>query len=76
MGEYSTEISFDTIKLYSEVEMEFFQGPRVRYLKALKLWIKMLVWERDLKNGIQGVKIYVQRPETCHKKNLKNNGWG
>ena len=38
----------DTIKSYSEAEREIFQGPKDRYLKSLKQWIKMLVCEKGI----------------------------
>ena len=42
---YITEMAVDSINSYSEVEREFFRGPQGRYLKSLKLWIKILVCE-------------------------------
>ena len=40
---YITEIVVETIKKISEVEREFFERPRGKYLKSIKLWIKLLV---------------------------------
>ena len=34
---YIMDIAIDTIKSYNETEREFFQEPRGRYLKSLKL---------------------------------------
>ena len=45
---YITKIAVDTIRSYNEIEREFFQEPRGRYLKSLKLWIKMLVYEKGI----------------------------
>ena len=45
---YIIEFVVDTITTYSEVEWNFFQGPRGRYLSYLKTWIKMLVREKEL----------------------------
>ena len=45
---YITEFAVDTITSYSEVERNFFQGPRGRYLKSLKTWIKMFVCEKGI----------------------------
>ena len=43
-----TEIVVDIIKSYSEVERKTFQGSRGHYLKSLKIWINMLVYERRI----------------------------
>ena len=48
MEGYITEIVVDHIRSYSKTEREFFQEPRGRYLKSLKLWIKMLVCEKNI----------------------------
>ena len=43
---YIIEFVFDTVKSYTEVEQEFFRGPRGRYLNSLKLWIEILLCEK------------------------------
>ena len=43
---YITEIVFDATKYYSVVEMDFFKGPRGKFLKSLNMWIKMLLYEK------------------------------
>ena len=48
LGGYIMEIAVDAIKPYSETEREFFQGTQCRYLKCLKLWIKILVCEKGI----------------------------
>ena len=48
LEEYIIDIVVDIIKLYSETEREFFQGPRGRYLTYLNIWIKMLVYEKQI----------------------------
>ena len=45
---YITEFAVDTITSYSEVERNFFQGPRGRYLSTLKTRIKMFVCEKGI----------------------------
>ena len=45
---FITKIVVDTIKSYSETSREFFQGPRARYLISSNIWIKMLVYEKDI----------------------------
>ena len=49
LGGYITKIiAVDTINSYSETKRYFLQGPRGRYLKSLKLWIKMMVCEKGI----------------------------
>ena len=43
---YITEFAVETTKSYNEVEREFFNGPRGRFLLSLQLSIKMLVCEK------------------------------
>ena len=43
---YITEFVVKTVKLYSDVEREFFKGPRGRFLLSLQLWIKMFICEK------------------------------
>ena len=45
---YIIEITVDTIWSYNETERELFYEPRGRYLKSLKMWIKMLVCEKGI----------------------------
>ena len=45
---YITEFAVDTITSYSEVERNFFQGPRRRYLLCISTWIKMLAYEMGI----------------------------
>ena len=40
---YITEFFVDTITSHSEVERNFFQGPRGIYVLSLKMWIKMII---------------------------------
>ena len=47
---YITEFVVDTIKYYSDVEREFFKGPRSRFLLSLQLWIKMIICENGILN--------------------------
>ena len=42
------EFAVETITSYSESEINFFQGPRGRYLLSINTWIKMLVYEKDV----------------------------
>ena len=48
LGGYITKVIIDTIRSYSEVEREFFQGPIGRYLTSLKIGIKMLACEKGI----------------------------
>ena len=43
-----TEFVVNTTKSYSEVEQEFFNEPRGRFLLSLQLSIKMLVCEKGI----------------------------
>lgn len=43
-----TEFMIDTSISYSEVERPFFKGPRGKYPKSLKTWIKILLCEKQL----------------------------
>ena len=43
---YIIEFVVDTIRSYSDVEREFFKGPRGRFLLSLQLCIKMLIYEK------------------------------
>ena len=45
---YIIERAVDTITSYSEVERNFFQGPRRRYLLCISTWIKMLAYEKGI----------------------------
>ena len=45
---YITEFAFDTNKSFSEVERDFFNGPRGRFLLSLELAIKQLVCEKGI----------------------------
>ena len=45
---YIIELAVDTITSYSEVERNFFQGPRRRYLLCISKWIKMLAYEKGI----------------------------
>jgi len=45
IGGFITEFVIDSSSIYSEVEHKFFKGPRCKYLKSLKTWIKMLLCE-------------------------------
>ena len=48
LEEYIIEFYVDTITSQSEAERIFFQGPRGRYLKYLRIWIKILVCEKGI----------------------------
>lgn len=48
LGGFITEITIDTSTSYSEVEHMIFKGPRCKYLKSLKVYIKMLLCEKGL----------------------------
>ena len=43
---YITDFVVDIVKYYSDVEREFFSGPRGRFLLYLQLSIKMLICEK------------------------------
>lgn len=43
---YINDFTVDYTKSYSAVEMEFFKGLRAKYLKELKLWIKMALRDK------------------------------
>ena len=45
---YVTEFVVEVINSYSEVERDFLQGPRGRYLMSVNLWIKMVLYEKDI----------------------------
>ena len=45
---YINKFAVETITSYSEAEINFFQGPRRRYLLSIKTWIKMLVYEKGI----------------------------
>ena len=45
---YITEFAVDTNKSFSEAEMDFFNGPRGRFLLSLQLSIKHLVYEKGI----------------------------
>ena len=45
---YITKFAVDTITSYSEAEINFFQGPRRRYLLCVSTWIKMLSYEKGI----------------------------
>ena len=43
-----TEFAVDIITSYSEVERNFFQGPRRRYLLHISTWIKLLAYQKGI----------------------------
>lgn len=45
-GGFITEFAIDMSASYSEVEHQFFKGPRGEYMKSLKTWIKILLCEK------------------------------
>ena len=45
---YIIDFSVEMITSYSEVERDFFQGPRKRYLLSISTWIKMLIYEKGI----------------------------
>ena len=45
---YVTEFAVEVITSYSEAERHFFQGPWGRYLMSIKLWIKMILYEKGI----------------------------
>ena len=45
---YIIEFVVDTITSYSEAKINFFQGPRRRYLLSIITWIKLLSYEKGL----------------------------
>ena len=45
---YITEFAVEMITLYSEVERNFFKGPRRRYLLSINTWIKMIIYEKGI----------------------------
>ena len=69
---YITEFAFETVTLYSEVEIIFFQGSRRRYLLTINIWIKMLIYEKGILKLSSGVAIY--RREDMAQKSCKENG--
>ena len=48
MEGYITEFGVNISKSYSDIENEFFQGPRGRFMLSLQLWIKMLIYEKGI----------------------------
>ena len=48
LEEYINEFIVDIDKSYNEVEREFFNGPRGRFLLSLQLSIKMLICKRGI----------------------------
>jgi len=46
LGRFIIEFAIDTSASYSEVECQFLKGPRDKYLKSLKTWIKMLLCKK------------------------------
>jgi len=46
IGGFITEFAIDTTVSYSEAERKFLQGARVRCIKSLNTWIKMLLCEK------------------------------
>ena len=48
LGEYITKIAVDTIKSLSDMEIDFFQGPRGWYLISLNILIKIPVSEKGI----------------------------
>lgn len=47
-GSFITEFVIDTFVSYSKAERRCFKGPRGKYLKSLKTWIKMLLCEKGV----------------------------
>ena len=45
---YIIDFVVDIVKSYSDIEMEFFQGPRGRFLLSLQLWIMILICEKGI----------------------------
>ena len=45
---FVTEFAIDTHTYFSEVERQFFKGPRGKYLNSLSLKIKMLLAEKGI----------------------------
>jgi hypothetical protein len=48
IGGYITEFSIDRVESYSQAERYFFKGPRGKFLRFLKLNIKMLLHEKNI----------------------------
>lgn len=46
LGGFITEFMIDMSISYREFEHWFFKGPKGKYLKSLKTWIKMLLCEK------------------------------
>jgi len=46
LGRFITKFVIDTFSSYSEAERRFFKGPKGKYLKSLKTWIKMLLCKK------------------------------
>ena len=45
---YITKFVVEAIASYSGAEINFFGGPRRRYLLSLSTWIKILVYEKGI----------------------------
>lgn len=48
LGDFITKFSIDTYVSYSEAERLFSKGPRGKYLKSLKTWMKCFCEKRGL----------------------------
>jgi hypothetical protein len=48
IGGYITEFSIDRVESYNQAERYFFKGHRGKFLKLLKLKIKMLLHEKNI----------------------------
>ena len=48
MEGYITDFPVDTIRSYSDVEMDLFKGPRGRFMLSLQLSIKILICEKGI----------------------------
>lgn len=45
---YITKFVVDYSKSYSVAEREFFKGQISKYLKELRMWIKMALYDKDI----------------------------
>ena len=48
MQGYISKFAIDTITSYSEAKLDFFQGPRRRYLFNISTWINLLAYEKGI----------------------------
>jgi len=49
LGIFVTKFSIDRNISYNEVERRLFKGPRGKYLKSLKTWIKLFLCEKRVR---------------------------